>query len=153
MKTSLSICFLVAILMVPTLSYANLKSNIKPEVINNIFNRIKSNNYWKNAIVTGENAQVVLMSISPQTNPKNEFGIDTNESDLIIIVLEGNGKASLNAKVSAIKENDMIFVPEGTAYNIINTNKNKALKLVTIYSETDVPANTILETKASITSD
>ncbi len=93
------------------------------------------------------------MSISPSTNPQNELGIDTNESDLVIIVLEGDGKAHLNGINHDIKTNDMIFVPEGIAYNIINANENKALKLLNIYSETDVTANTNLETKASIIND
>lgn len=142
---------LTAVLLAPTYAYANLKSNIKPEVINNIFKKIKSNTNWKDAIVTGENAQVVLMSITPQTNPKNEIGIDTNESDLIIMILDGSGKAHLNGAISDVTENDLIFIPEGTAYNIININKNKPLKLVCIFSETDLAANTVLETKASIT--
>lgn len=144
---------LVVTLMIPALSYANLKSNIKPQIISDIFNKVKTNNNWKDAIVTGENAQVVLMSISTKTNPQNEIGIDTNDSDLIIIILEGSGKAHLNDKIFDLKENDMVFIPEGTAYNIINVNNNKPLKIICIFSETDISPNTVLETKASITGD
>jgi len=136
--------------MLPTLSYANLKTDIKPEVIENIFDKIKNNNNWKETLVTGSQAQVVLMSISPVTNPKNESGIETNECDQIIIILEGTGKIHLDRTIANIKENDMIFIPEGIPYNIINLNKNTALKLMSIYTETDMSANTVLPTKASV---
>jgi mannose-6-phosphate isomerase-like protein (cupin superfamily) len=153
MRININKNFLVTLLLLPTLAHANLRPGIKPEIISNIFSKVKANTNWKEAIVTGESTQVVLMSISPQTNPENEIGIDTNECDLIVIVLEGNGKTHLNDKVSDIKENDMIFIPEGTAYNIINVDKNKPLKLICIFSETDVSPGTVLETKASIIKD
>lgn len=136
-------------LMVPALTFADQTS--PPMVIDKLFDKVKANNNWKKAMATGKQAQVVFMSVSPTTNPKNEIGMETHTFDQVIIIAEGNAKVDLNGKTSTVKENDMIFIPAGTAHNVINLNANKALKLVSVYSETDIPANSTLEKKEKST--
>lgn len=113
----------------------------QPSVTHGIFEESKKNNHWKSAFLTGKDAQVVFMSISPTTNPKNEIGTETHKFDQIILIAEGNAETNLNGKTSTITTGDMIFIPQGTPHNVINLNKDKPLKIVSIYSRTDIPAN------------
>lgn len=119
----------------------------KPMVAEKIFDKAKTNENWKLAFATGEHAQVVFMSVSPKTNPKNEIGMEVHPFDQVIMIVEGNGKAELDGKTFNIAAGDMIFIPQGTKHNVINLNPDKALKLISIYSDTDVPPDSILESK------
>lgn len=108
-------------------------------VVQQFFEEAKSNTYWKSAFVTGKQEQIVFMNISPLTNPKNEIGIETHAFDQVIIIVDGNGKAILNGRTSLIKDGDMIFIPKGTSHNIINLDQEKDLKLISFYSQNDIP--------------
>lgn len=141
------------VLMFPLFADADQKSEISPLIVDKLFDKVKANDNWKKAVATGKHAQVVFMSVSPQTNPKNEIGMETHEFDQVIIIVEGNAKVDLGGKISNVKSNDMIFVPEGTAHNVINTDAKKALKLVSVYSETDIPANSIIKQKPNAKDD
>jgi mannose-6-phosphate isomerase-like protein (cupin superfamily) len=142
-KSLLNIFFLMAIM--PALSHAtgatNMNNITQPMVAEQIYDKVRSNNNWKSAFATGAQAQVVFMSVSPATNPNNEIGMETHKFDQIIFVVEGNGNAVLNGKTSAIKEGDMIFIPLGTAHNIVNLNKDKELKILSVYSGNDIAAD------------
>lgn len=110
--------------------------------------KAKANQNWKVAFATAKNGQVVFMDVSPNTNPKNEVGMETHPFDQIIIVAEGKGKAVFNGKESTFKAGDMIVIPQGTAHNIINLNANQPLKIISIYSDRDIPANSVYEKKS-----
>lgn len=143
-KIRLNILFIIA--FIPTLSFANVGTNLnnkisQPMVAEQIFDKARSNINWKSAFATGEQAQVVFMNVSPITNSNNEIGMETHKFDQIIFVVEGNGNAILNGKTTLIKTGDMIFIPLGTSHNIINLNKDKELKILSVYSGTDIPAD------------
>lgn len=118
---------------------------VNPMVAEKLFEKVKSNDNWKLAFATGKHAQVVFMNVSPQTNPKNEIGMETHAFDQVIIIVDGNGKVDLNGKISNVNAGDMIFIPEGTQHNVINLDPKKPLKLISFYTETDIPANSILK--------
>lgn len=148
--------FLIALLtltMIPALSFAieekNASANkvIHPIVTQQIFKKAKKNKNWKSAFVTGKHGQVVFMNITPSTNPKNEIGMETHPFDQIIFIVEGHGEAVLSGESSKVKSGDMIFIPEGTPHNVINLNHKKALKILSIYSNTDIPAGSTYEKK------
>lgn len=132
------------------MSMKNVKDspNAIPFITQNLFDNAKSNNNWKLALATGKHAQVVFMSVSPMTNPKNEIGMETHAFDQVIVIVDGKGKAELNGKIFNINTDDMIFIPEGTAHNLINLDPEKPLKLISFYSETDIPANSVLKKKS-----
>ncbi len=67
----------------------------------------KNNENWKLALVTGKDAQVVFMNITPENNPNNDIGIETHQFDQVIFV----AKSVLNGKKSTVKAGDMIFIP------------------------------------------
>ncbi len=113
-----------------------------------IFNKVKENNNWKFAFLTAKDAQIVFMSISPSTNPKNEIGMETHKFDQIIFVVEGKGKAILNGKVNMIKSGDLISIPQGVKHNVINVNSDKPLKILSVYSSRDIPADATYQKKS-----
>jgi hypothetical protein len=46
-------------------------NKIDAVTISQIFEKAKKNDAWKFAFLTGKNAQIVFMNISPNTNPDN----------------------------------------------------------------------------------
>jgi len=143
-KTSF-IVFLILAVMISTASIGAIKKEaamqIQPMVVMEFLENAKKNNSWKVAFATAEHEQVVFMNISTLTNPKNEIGMEVHPFDQVILIVEGNGKAILNNKTSLVKEGDMIFIPQGNQHNVINLNKNKELKLISFYSDNDIPKN------------
>lgn len=117
--------------------------SIEPIVISQVNDVTKKNTNWKKALVTGKSEQVVLMNISPVTNPNNEIGVEVHSFDQVILIVEGKGKAVLEKKETLVKEGDMIFIPEGTQHNVINLNKSQPLKLMSFYSATDIPSGAV----------
>lgn len=119
-----------------------------PMVIEKINEKTVNNDNWKTALATGKQGQIVLMSVSPQTNPTNEVGMETHRFDQIIYITSGNAKVILNGQPHMANTGDLIFIPEGTAHNIINLNKDKPLKLISVYTLMDIPPNSTYHTKA-----
>lgn len=143
------------VLLSPSLMFAKTTSQAlsEPTVTTKIFEKVKQNNNWKLAFLTAKNAQIVFMNITPQTNPKNEIGMEVHEFDQIIFIAEGNGKAVLNKQSSLVKAGDLIFIPQGVQHNVINLNQNKPLKILSVYSATDIPANSVYKKSKDATND
>lgn len=109
-------------------------------VIEQVFNKVRANNNWKSALLTGKHAQIVFMTISPITNPKNEIGMEVHPFDQVILVVEGTGKAVLSGKTWSVNTGDIIFIPQGVAHNVINLSPNNApMKIMSFYSSQDIP--------------
>ncbi len=149
-------------LLVPTFivtpSFASSEKNTADNKINTvitpqIFEMAKKNENWKLALVTGKDAQVVFMNITPKTNPNNEIGMETHEFDQVIFVVEGQAKSILNGKNSTVAAGDMIFIPQGTPHNFINLSAKKPFKIISVYSATDIPENAVYKTKSDTPQD
>lgn len=119
-----------------------------PMVMQKIFDTAKKNENWKTASATGKQAQIVLMSVSPQTNPNNEIGMETHQFDQVILVADGEAKAILNGQNYTVKTGDLIFIPQGTAHNFINLNQKRPLKIISFYSLNDIPPNSSYSKKS-----
>lgn len=122
-------------------------------VSSQVFDKVKQNGNWKLAFLTAKDAQVVFMNISPSTNPSNEIGMETHKFDQIIFVVEGNGKAILDGKTTMVKSGDMIFIPQGVEHNVTNSNAKKPLKILSVYTSTDIPANSAYKMKSDVPQD
>ncbi len=120
----------------------------QPIIIPKVIEKAQHNQNWKLAAITGKHEQVVFMSVSRLTNPDNEIGEEVHPFDQVILIVEGKGKAVLNGKATSVEEGDMIFIPQGITHNVINSNKNKALRLISFYSENDVPNGAFYQTKS-----
>ncbi len=129
------------------------KNEIQPVVVPQFLEEAKKNNHWKNAFVTGQHEQIVFMNVSTMTNPDNEIGMEEHSFDQVILIVEGRGKAVLEDQTYNVKEGDMIFIPQGTRHNIINLDQAKALKLVSFYSENDIPRGAVYNKKADAPKD
>lgn len=144
--------FITAFLM-PALLYGAGQSNdsnkkFSPVITQQIFAKAKDNVNWKLALATGKDAQVVFMNINPTTNPNNEIGMETHKFDQVIFVVEGQAKSILNGKNFIVKAGDMIFIPQGVAHNFINLNANRSLKIISVYSATDIPMDSVYKKKS-----
>jgi len=147
---SLIVALLFSQLAIFGTSFAGDTNQTNAVVANQVFNGVKKNNNWKLAFLTAKNAQVVFMNITPNTNPNNEIGIEIHKFDQIIFVVEGDGKAILSGKTTMVKPGDMIFIPQGIEHNVINMNAKKPLKILSIYSATDIPANSTYPKKSDV---
>ncbi len=130
-----------------------VNNEIKPVVVTQFLEKAKKNNNWKIAFVTGKHEQIVFMNVSPLTNPDNEIGMEDHPFDQVILIVEGRGKAVLGKQTSIVKEGDMIFIPQGMPHNIINLDQAKGLKLISFYSETDIPSGAVYGKKADAPKD
>ncbi|MFZ0564669.1 MAG: cupin domain-containing protein [Chlamydiales bacterium] len=126
----------------------SIDAAVKPLVVHNFIEEAQSNAFWKIAFATGEHEQIVFMNISPQTNPNNEIGEEIHPFDQVILIVQGRGKALLNGKSSKVEEGDMIFIPKGTVHNVINMNSKKELKIISFYSDTDIPKGSVYKKRA-----
>lgn len=136
-------------LSVSSLAAASSKDEkIKAMSIAQIIEKAKQNRNWKTAVFTGKYAQVVFMSVSPSTNPKNEIGMETHDFDQVIFVAAGSADVILNGVKSKVKAGDLLAIPQGVAHNLVNTDPKQPLKIISVYSSTDIPAKSIIKKKA-----
>lgn len=122
-------------------------------IVPQIFEKAKKNDNWKLAVATGKDAQVVFMNITPNTNPNNEIGMETHKFDQVVFIAEGSAKAIIDKKSSTVKPGDMIFIPQGTAHNFINLSAKKPLKIISVYSDTDIPEKATYKKKSDTPAD
>jgi quercetin dioxygenase-like cupin family protein len=123
-------------------------NKINAVISSKVFEMVKKNENWKLALMTGKDAQVVFMNITPKTNPNNEIGLETHPFDQVIFVVEGQAKSVLNGKKSTVTAGDMIFIPQGIPHNFINLNVKKPFKIISVYSATDIPENVAYKQKS-----
>ena len=113
----------------------------------NIEKLTTENDNFRKVIFTGKNAQLVLMSLLPGEEIGNEVHSNV---DQFFRIEKGEAKFVLdNGKEHHLAGNgDAVIVPAGTYHNVINGSKTEKVKLYTIYSPPNHPANTLQKTKA-----
>jgi mannose-6-phosphate isomerase-like protein (cupin superfamily) len=114
-----------------------------PTAVKNIPELARGNHAFRRTIVTGEHAQLVVMTIQPG----GEIGEETHEGDQILHFVDGVGDAILEGESSAVGPGDVVFVPAGTLHNFVNTGSGP-LRLATVYAPPEHPPGTVHETKA-----
>ncbi len=128
----------------------------------NIIELAGQNENFRQVLKTGRHSQVVLMSLLPG----EDIGNEVHETvDQILIFVEGNGTAEFNRSESDLsdtapepvervdfKAGDLVFVDAGTWHNFTNTGSNP-LKLYTIYSPANHPADRIQKNKPAVDDD
>jgi len=109
-----------------------------------IVKRALNNDAFRDTVITGQEAQVVLMTLQPG----EEIGAEVHgDHDQILILVEGNGQAVLSGQAREVGTNDLIFVHAGIEHNFINTG-SKPLRLYTVYAPPEHPAGTHHDDKA-----
>jgi mannose-6-phosphate isomerase-like protein (cupin superfamily) len=109
---------------------------------------VKNDNFRK-VLFTAHNSQLVLMSLKPG----EDIGAETHDLDQFIRVEAGRGTASLNGKDFPIHDGSALVIPAGTKHNIINSGKDEALKLYTIYSPPEHKDGVVHRTKQDAQAD
>lgn len=116
---------------------------------NNIEKLTKENNDFRHVLYTGEESQLVLMSLLSG----EEIGEEVHEeNDQFFRFEEGQGKVFINDTVYEVSDGDAVVVPKGAKHNVVNTG-NVPLKLYTIYSPAHHKDGVIRGTKAEAESD
>lgn len=109
---------------------------------------VKNDNFRK-VLFTAHHSQLVLMSLKPG----EDIGAETHDLDQFIRVEAGRGTASLNGKDVSIHDGSALVIPAGTRHNIINSGKEEALKLYTIYSPPEHKDGVVHRTKQEAQAD
>jgi len=111
--------------------------------IHNIHKKALENTNFRQVLATGNNTQIVVMSIPPA----GEIGEETHDdTDQVLYFVQGEGKAILDGDEQNVKKDDIVLVKQGTKHNFINTGSTD-LKIVTAYSPPHHPQGTIHKTK------
>jgi mannose-6-phosphate isomerase-like protein (cupin superfamily) len=109
----------------------------------------ETNDDFRREVVTGEFAQVVLMSVQPG----DDIGEEIHEGhDQILVFVKGRGTAVLDGESSNFGVGDLVYVKAGTRHNFINTG-DEPFRLFTIYAPPEHPAGTVHHTKADATAE
>ena len=88
------------------------------------------NTSFRKVLYTGEESQLVLMSLLPGEDIGSEVHPD---NDQFFRFEKGEGKVIINDTEYRVSDGDVIIVSKGARHNIINLSKIEALKLYTIY--------------------
>lgn len=103
----------------------------------------RDNEAFRREVITGEHAQVVVMTIPVG----GEIGEEVHEHvDQILYFVDGSVRAVLDGDESTHGPGDLVFVRAGTRHNFINA-ADVALRLITIYAPPEHPPGTVHETK------
>lgn len=114
-----------------------------------IISLAKRNDNFRKVIKTGKHSQVVLMSLLPG----EDIGNEVHETvDQILIFVAGEGKAKVGEEEFNIKEGTLAFVDSGTWHNFTNTG-SIPMKLYTIYSPSNHPADRVQKSKPAVDDD
>jgi mannose-6-phosphate isomerase-like protein (cupin superfamily) len=111
---------------------------------NNIEKLTVENNNFRRVIYSGQNLQLVLMSLKPGEDIGSEIH---SENDQFFRIDAGSGKAIINGTEYDIQDGDAVIVPKGAEHNIINTSDSEDLKFYTIYGPAHHKDGIIRKTK------
>jgi len=114
----------------------------------NIEHETLGNDNFRKVIFTGNNSQLVLMSLLPG----EEIGAEVHNVDQFFRFEAGDGKAVVDGKEYSVRDGSAILVPSGLKHNIINTG-SKPLKLYTVYAPANHIDGRIHATKADAMAD
>ena len=104
----------------------------------------KENGNFRKVLFTGKFSQLVVMRLKPGEDIGKEVHPDV---DQFFRIEEGEAKLVIDGEEAMAKEDFAIIVPAGSEHNLINTSKEKELKLYTIYSPPNHPENTVHKTR------
>ncbi len=118
---------------------------MKKGFVANIESETIKNADFRRVLYTGKYSQLVLMSL----RPSEEIGEEVHDDvDQFFRFEEGEGKVTIDGVEHKVQDGSAVVVPSGARHNVINTSKQKMLKLYTIYSPPEHQDKVIRHTKA-----
>jgi mannose-6-phosphate isomerase-like protein (cupin superfamily) len=113
--------------------------------VTNIEQATLENEDYRRVLFTGENMQLVLMTL----RPGEEIGLETHdEHDQFIRIEAGTGVVRLNDEEHDLSDGVSVVIPAGTRHNVINTSSREPMRLYTLYSPPEHPDGTVHRTRA-----
>ena len=113
--------------------------------VTNIERDTLANEDYRRVLYTGENTQLVLMTL----RPGEEIGLEAHSGhDQFIRVEGGTGYVELDGERHDLSDGSAVVIPSGASHNVVNTSKSEALRLYTLYSPPEHPHGTVQHTKA-----
>lgn len=104
----------------------------------------RNNDAFRDEVITGQESQLVLMTLQPG----DEIGAEVHDDhDQILVFVEGQGTAMLDDQTFTVEANDLVFVHAGVKHNFTNSGSTP-LRLYTVYAPPEHSAGTRHETKA-----
>jgi mannose-6-phosphate isomerase-like protein (cupin superfamily) len=115
----------------------------------NIETLTEQNDCYRKVLYTGNNLQLVLMSIQPG----HEIGSEVHpKHDQFFRIEGGTGSVEIDGSSSEISAGDAIIVPAGARHNVKNTGSQR-LQLYTIYAPPEHRDGVVHTTKADAEGD
>lgn len=112
--------------------------------VGNIEEKVKSNTYFREVVYTGQNTQLVVMSLLAG----EEIGSEVHEHvDQFFRLEVGRLKIVMDGEENTLEPGMVAIVPAGVTHNVINIGEVVA-KLYTLYSPPNHKPGTIHKTKA-----
>jgi mannose-6-phosphate isomerase-like protein (cupin superfamily) len=108
-----------------------------------VIDAVRTNDWFRRELITGANAQVVVMTIPVGGEIGDEVHPDT---DQVLLFEEGVARAVLGGRVSTVGPGDLLFVRAGTRHNVANAG-GVPLRLVSIYAPPHHAPGTVHRTK------
>jgi len=109
----------------------------------------KANEFFRQVLSTGVNAQVVVMSIPAG----GEIGEEVHEHvDQVLAFVAGEGVAIMDGEESHVGPDRLVHVPAGVRHNVVNRGAFP-LRLFTVYAPPQHAQGTIHRTKAEADAD
>lgn len=108
------------------------------------------NEYFRKVLFTGPKTQLVLMALKPGEDIGQETHPDT---DQFIRVEAGEGKALIDGQEIPLRDGSAVVIPAGAEHNVINTSRDKPLKLYTLYAPPEHADGTVHRTRAEAEAD
>ena len=115
----------------------------------NIEKLTQENTNFRKVLYTGEQSQLVLMSLLPGEDIGSEVHPD---NDQFFRFESGQGKVVINETEYEVSDGDAVVIPKGSQHNVINTSSDTALKMYTIYSPAHHKDGIVRGTKAEASS-
>lgn len=103
------------------------------------------NKYYRKVLFTGDEIQLVVMSLKVGEDIPFEIHPQT---DQFIRVEKGNALIIVDGKRFQLKDGGVVVVPRGLKHYVKNTSRKYDLKLYTIYSPPNHPIGTLHERQA-----
>ncbi len=104
-----------------------------------------ANNNFRKVLWTGKYCQLVVMTLKPG----EEIGQEVHDDvDQFFRFEAGEAKIEIDGEEIIAREDDAVIVPAGAEHNITNVSSSQDLKMYTIYSPPNHPANTVHVDKA-----
>jgi mannose-6-phosphate isomerase-like protein (cupin superfamily) len=133
----------------PARETASQKESSMDHFVTDIEEATVKNEDFRRVLYTAPNSQLVLMTLKPG----EDIGAETHHLDQFIRVEAGRGTAQLNGKDYPIHDGSALVIPAGTRHNVINTGRDEALKLYTLYSPPEHKDGTVHRTKQEAEAD